>query len=455
MKHITFLYNEFINETTPAVINYLREDKAKEIAPFFKYINDYSECFEDDGYYFNFKDITDYDVNKTNQIYVFDLMRSIFNRCVNDLSESTLKLLRDHQIPMLFYFPSEGFEFEYYLWIDYIQKQLTEQGLDKNLKFLIFGTGYLTQQFYDAHIEKFSHQEARDIVIEQEWLDKDFFDMSHRSKFTRCFGVNFFEHFHYEKLKDSSYYNSKKYQKQLAKILDTEYKNKNFVCLNRNLRYHRLALISELCRHGLHTSNHVTLIGGTMLEPGTGECWKVEEYILKDSLRRSHFNKFVKNFKPLTSLYVKDSGLHNDLFLPPIRYYQDTFYSLITETEVSDNTLFLSEKILKPMSFYHPFLLLGTPFSLKYLRSLGYETFPEFFDESYDEEKQLDKRFDMVMQQVLEFQKLKRIKKVRKFNSIIDKLQHNKKLCDERMFRSNYTITVESLDDILKIITKS
>lgn len=455
MKRITLLYSDFLDNNIPGIINYFKNDKPLEVSPFYSDLNNYKEYFDKNGYIFDYKNINDYEIFDVNAIYVYDLMRVLFMRGAYDLHESTVEQLIKYQIPILLYFPSEGFDFETYYWIDNIQKQFTERGLEKNQKFLIFGTGYETQRFYNEHIVKYSEQSLRDEFNDKNDFGKDFFELSHRSKMTRCFGVNFFEHFHYQKLKHSQYYTNKKYQKQLLEILNADNKTKNFVCLNRNLRYHRLALVSELIRFDLHKSNYVTLISSPEKPiPEFGECWKVEEYILKQQEELDHFKLFVKNFHPINSPIVEDDQSHDNLFLPPIQYYRETFFSLVTETEVSSGTLFLTEKITKAMSMYHPFLLLGCPYSLEYLRSLGYATFPEMFNEDYDKEEKLDKRFEMIMQEILKFQYLNKKKKIERFNSIKDKLFHNKTLSDERMKNITVDRIANSLNEILKIMNQ-
>jgi hypothetical protein len=65
--------------------------------------------------------------------------------------------------------------------------------------------------------------------------------------------------------------------------------------------------------------------------------------------------------------------------------YEKTFISLVTETLVDSGTLFLSEKIWKPIMVGHPFLVYGNKGTLKYLRELGYKTFDKWIDESYDD----------------------------------------------------------------------
>lgn len=451
MKRITLLYTYFLEDGTPAIVNHRSSDLSKEISPFFDYINRYREFITDSGYEFDNQDISLCNNSANNQIYVFDLMRSVFKNCVYKLPKSAIDRLKTYCIPILFYFPSEGFDFETYFWIDHVQKQLTELGLEKNLKFLMFGTGDGMQQFYDLHIKKYSCQQTK---IQSEF-GNNFFELSHRSKVTKCFGVNFFEYFQHLKLEKSRYF-EKKYQKRfLNPILDTDNKIKDFVCLNRNLRFHRLALVSELKRNKLMHSSHVTLIGGQeMLTPGKSECWKAEEYILKDNEKTFYFKKFIENYVPIKSRFIPDDASHNNIFFPPLQYYTESFYSLVTETEVSEKTLFLTEKTAKPISLYHPFLILGNPFTLKYLRSLGYETFPEFFDESYDEETNLNKRFNMIIEQVIKFKNLKPTEKSEKHKSVIDKLIHNRILLEKRMLRNTCEYFLKSLDEIFDIINQ-
>jgi hypothetical protein len=64
--------------------------------------------------------------------------------------------------------------------------------------------------------------------------------------------------------------------------------------------------------------------------------------------------------------------------------YRDTCFSIVTETHFSNDTLFVSEKLWKPILNGHPFVVAGTPGTLAYLRSLGFHTFAPIIDEHYD-----------------------------------------------------------------------
>ena len=66
----------------------------------------------------------------------------------------------------------------------------------------------------------------------------------------------------------------------------------------------------------------------------------------------------------------------------------------------------ITEKVYKPIIHYHPFIVLGSPYTLKHMRSIGFKTFGDFWDESYDEEENNDKRFETVFNLLMKFDKM-------------------------------------------------
>jgi hypothetical protein len=81
--------------------------------------------------------------------------------------------------------------------------------------------------------------------------------------------------------------------------------------------------------------------------------------------------------------------------------YGDSWFSVVTETEMHPRSHRITEKPFKPLLNFHPFLVLGNPGSLAALRGYGFETFSEIFDEAYDEELHPRRRFDMVYEQLV------------------------------------------------------
>ena len=88
-------------------------------------------------------------------------------------------------------------------------------------------------------------------------------------------------------------------------------------------------------------------------------------------------------------LDTKNSGVNLLNFKTSNTFKKDLFLNscinIVTETSFECNGLFISEKILKPIVCYQPFIVLGPQNYLKELRRLGYQTFSDFWDESYDE----------------------------------------------------------------------
>ena len=64
--------------------------------------------------------------------------------------------------------------------------------------------------------------------------------------------------------------------------------------------------------------------------------------------------------------------------------FLDTSFSIVCETHFTNDILFVSEKVWKPIVNGHPFVIVGVPATLAYLRSLGFQTFTPIIDEYYD-----------------------------------------------------------------------
>jgi hypothetical protein len=65
--------------------------------------------------------------------------------------------------------------------------------------------------------------------------------------------------------------------------------------------------------------------------------------------------------------------------------YNSTDIEVVLETLFDDNRLHLTEKSLRPVACGQPFIIAGTYGSLEYLRSYGFKTFSDVWDESYDQ----------------------------------------------------------------------
>jgi hypothetical protein len=87
-------------------------------------------------------------------------------------------------------------------------------------------------------------------------------------------------------------------------------------------------------------------------------------------------------------------GKDQDIYEKP---YNDTKYSLVSETNDIDNEVFITEKIWKPIIAQQVFIVHGNYLYLQKLREIGFKTFSNHFDESYDLERNKDKRIDNIV----------------------------------------------------------
>lgn len=86
----------------------------------------------------------------------------------------------------------------------------------------------------------------------------------------------------------------------------------------------------------------------------------------------------LENFFPINSACSSYSADFN------IEDYETTDIEIVLETLFDDSRLHLTEKSLRPIACAQPFILAGTHGSLEYLRSYGFKTFGDVWDESYD-----------------------------------------------------------------------
>ncbi len=183
-------------------------------------------------------------------------------------------------------------------------------------------------------------------------------------------------------------------------------KDNYFLLLNRAPRIHRMALVSWLHSRNL-LDNTLTSFPSEELAPyNFSKKSHLSQYFsnmlsidrnTKSSVLRS-WSDLEKNHLPLI-VDVEEWGT-NHYGTSADWLYSKTFFSVVTESVYDDVSIFLDEKIWKPIYNYHPFIILGTPHCLRKLKELGFKTFHPFIDESYDEEINHGKRMSMIVDEI-------------------------------------------------------
>lgn len=92
--------------------------------------------------------------------------------------------------------------------------------------------------------------------------------------------------------------------------------------------------------------------------------------------------------------YTKYNGyVYSD---PLTDFYKDIFVDILSESHVSGNTFFPTEKTTRPMWLKKPFIAFASKNYLCHLRQMGFRTFGDFWDETYDGYEGKDRYFKIL-----------------------------------------------------------
>jgi hypothetical protein len=136
-----------------------------------------------------------------------------------------------------------------------------------------------------------------------------------------------------------------------------------FLNYNRNCRLHRIEFLNNI-------------LNADIFDRGLISLGKVDD-------GHGH-NKFLVENSPITIDESYDLKFNMACNITK-GDYEKTFLSVVSETLVDEDTLFITEKTWKPIMVGHPFMILGNQGTLKYLKSIGYKTFSSWINEEYDD----------------------------------------------------------------------
>lgn len=128
----------------------------------------------------------------------------------------------------------------------------------------------------------------------------------------------------------------------------------------------------------------------------------------------------------------------------PIDIYNQTYYSLVTETCVDNDWSFFTEKIAKPLIAGRLFLVVAGQHYLRNLHKLGFKTFDSILDESYDSISDCRARTQAVLDQVHWLQTQEPHSILQAIRPIVEHNQH-------LMFDTDWQAPLRDLDQYLKI----
>jgi hypothetical protein len=124
----------------------------------------------------------------------------------------------------------------------------------------------------------------------------------------------------------------------------------------------------------------------------------------------------------------------------PIQIYNQTAYSIITETHADNRYSFFTEKIFKPMLAHRLFVVFSGFKYLENLRSLGFQTFDNVIDESYDQIVNDEQRWAAAFEQV---KRLCDMSQAEVLEKISQRVQHNYNLVMDAKWQSAHLLQIQ------------
>jgi hypothetical protein len=233
--------------------------------------------------------------------------------------------------------------------------------------------------------------------------------------------------------------------------LRSKKRKSNFLSLNRRMRSYRRAVLCVLQYNNLLDDNLVSF--NFNLDPA--------RYDIDSVVNNVKFRMYSKSFKELKKIRIKTvdypiamegkDGICHGYGFENCKPYMESYCSIVTETRFEAPTGYVSEKAWKPVAYFQPFILVGSPGSLAYMREFGFKTFSPFIDESYDNFKNPKRRFNIIEKEIIRIGKMTKNEIHNWYWCMDDILVHNYKLFMEyaqnhtdRSFMSEFFDSIEA-----------
>jgi hypothetical protein len=243
-------------------------------------------------------------------------------------------------------------------------QRIADYFVDHPIKFITFTGSIDGQEKYDVMFEKFG------------WKNKI------EVKYTPIFEVNAAE--------------------QLLHMPEVSYeiinKKKLFLSFNRVAKLYRFNLLYDSIKYNLFNKSFFSF---------EGAC--IENLLNDNKFRNKQYDNLndVLGMLPIRLNITETRTNPTNIIEDDIQYFSESYFSVVTETmfdvnvETTGAYKFFSEKVFKPISLKHPFIIAGWPTALIELRKLGYKTFSPFINEEYDTITDSEERHNAIMKELL------------------------------------------------------
>ena len=260
----------------------------------------------------------------------------------------------------------------------------------------------------------------------QNLLPNKFYILDSNSALKDCFTLDYFmEEANYPRQKNNNFgiVNDLGYVSEEIEISELDnFREKKFLSFNKTTdKQHRASLLHEYLTNDYSDSyfsfiNKLKFLGDIPNVGNIRNNYKFYNSKLPIELD-THFTTNKTSFN-VSSTFKKE------LFL-------NSCINIVTETSFENNELFVSEKVLKPILMYQPFIVIGPANYLKHLQEkYKFKTFSDFWDESYDEIYDSSDRIKVIINLIRDLNK----KSIQELNELYQKTKdiciYNRRLLD-------------------------
>lgn len=228
------------------------------------------------------------------------------------------------------------------------------------------------------------------------------------------------------------------------RIWSDKYRDKKFIFMNRRASPERIGAASLMFKH--RDTGYLSL-------SKTGYFEDYYENALREVFEnypvflKAYQDNSIEKYLPLK---IHD-GYDVETVTPCDDEKEDKFYNsylhITSETFMTNckHRIFFSEKTFKPILYMQPFVHLNQAHSLKHIRSLGYQTFSPYIDESYDDIEDDEQRIISAINSAEKFINLSTSELHEKMIELLPILLHNISHLYYRVLSMDEPIRVELL----------
>lgn len=237
---------------------------------------------------------------------------------------------------------------------------------------------------------------------------------------------------------------------------------KRFVTLNRitsGARIYRTVLIAKLAAADLLDQGHISWsrmcpagsVDALVSLEASAQCYGIADSTVYEC------NAALTGATTMQA----DFGLESEIpslgfFVGTPEIHNTSFVNVVTETCFWESKNHLTEKIFKPIVLQQPFLLVGCAHNLAYLRSYGFKTFDQWWDESYDSIKDPIQRLNAVVDIIADICKKSDTEIQSMLMAMEETLEYNRALFFSSEFLQNaVTELTENLHQALNCVGNS